>query len=95
VEEGVHRLSLSEAEERARMAALAKIKGRLSPEARILREEVKRIPQGDIGKVLVKVTCEVLENIAEPRGYIPEALEGERRQQFETRGESQTGGTGQ
>ena len=31
------------------MAALAKIKGRLSPEARILREEVKRIPQGDTG----------------------------------------------
>ncbi|HHY37228.1 MAG TPA: sporulation protein YqfD [Firmicutes bacterium] len=95
VEEVVHRLSVAEAEERARAAALAKIKSRLSPEARILQEEVKRIPQGSLEKVLVKVTCEVLENIAEPRGFEPEALERERGQQFETRGESQTGGTEQ
>jgi similar to stage IV sporulation protein len=95
VEEVVHRLSVAEAEERARAAAVAKIKSRLSPEARVLQEEVKRIPQGDLEKVLVKVTCEVLENIAEPRGFVPEAMEGERGQKFETRGESQTGGTEQ
>jgi similar to stage IV sporulation protein len=95
VEEVVHRLSVAEAEERARAVAVAKIKSRLSPEARVLQEEVKRIPQGDLEKVLVKVTCEVLENIAEPRGFVPEAMEGERGQKFETRGESQTGGTEQ
>lgn len=93
VDETVRQIPLPEMEKRARAAAVARIKSRLSPEAKVLGEEVKRMPQGRVDLVQVKVTLEVLENIAEPRGFEPEATDGEGGQGFEKEGGSQTNST--
>ena len=76
-------LSIEEAEAKAKAVALAKIRSRLTPDARIRTENVYRIPGGQVDQVQVKVVVEVLENIAEPRDFYLESFTPERGQEFE------------
>ncbi|MGI6576110.1 MAG: sporulation protein YqfD [bacterium] len=77
-------LTVAEAEARAKAQALARIKSQLAADARILREEVRRVPLGDVERVQIKVIVEVLADIATQQGFDPEVFAEERSQQVET-----------